>query len=207
MKAWHGGQTTFLALEKEGKRKEVFIVDTTNELYEKFKAKFEGVNGECYRVEKADDLGDLMSDILAQKEVKTISIFESPLSQAANLTEKLAKAGFEVHTDNLLATTAHDDAGITEVKWGIAELGTLVQIAPEVDNRLCSTLVPIHLALLKTSSILPELDDMLGTIHSLPQIPGFVGFMSGPSRSSDIERTLEIGVHGPEQVIVILVDE
>lgn len=182
-------------------------MERTNELYDKFKTMFEGVNGECYRVAKTDDLGDLISGILIQKEVKTLSIFESPLSQAANLKDKLGKAGFEVHTDNLLYTTAHDDAGITEVKWGIAELGTLVQIAPEVDNRLCSTLVPIHLALLKTSSILPELDDMLETLHSLPQIPGFVGFMSGPSRSSDIERTLEIGVHGPEQVIVILVDE
>ncbi|KUO64868.1 MAG: hypothetical protein APF84_18870 [Gracilibacter sp. BRH_c7a] len=182
-------------------------MDITNNLYEKFKEKFEGVNGECHRVSTMESLADLMSDILTQKGVKTLSIFESPLSQASNLKEKLSGAGFEVHTDDLLSSTAHDDAGITEVKWGIAELGTLVQIAPEVDNRLCSTLVPIHIALLKTSSVLPELDDMLETIHSLPQIPGFVGFMSGPSRSSDIERILEIGVHGPEQVIAILVDE
>ena len=179
----------------------------TNELYEKFKLKFEGVNGECYRVAQVQELGDLMIDILTKKEIKTVSLFESALSQVANIKDKLECAGFEVHTDNLISTTPHDDIGITEVNWGIAELGTLVQIAPEVDNRLCSTLVPIHLALLKTSSILPELDDMLATIHSLSPIPGFVGFMSGPSRSSDIERTLEIGVHGPKQVIAILVDE
>lgn len=178
-----------------------------DELYQQFKAKFEGVNGECYRVDSIDRLGDFMVDILIQKGIKTLSVYESPLSEAANLKEKLTQAGIEVHTDNLLETTATDDAGITEVNWGIAELGTLVQTAPEVDNRLCSTLVPIHIALLKTSSIVDELDDMLSIIHSLPEIPGFVGFITGPSRSSDIERTLEIGVHGPKQVLAFLIDE
>ncbi len=129
------------------------------------------------------------------------------MSHSAKLKEKLTAAGFVVHTEDLFTATSQDDVGISEVNWGIAELGTLVQIAPEVDNRLCSTLVPIHIALLRTSAIVPELDDMLDTIHSLPQIPGFVGFITGPSRSSDIERILEIGVHGPEQVIVIVIDE
>ena len=179
----------------------------TDELYERFKAKFEGVNGECYRVDNTEQLGDFMVEILTQKGIKTLSVYESPLSEAANLKEKFTQAGIEVHTDNLLETTAADDAGITEVNWGIAELGTLVQIAPEVDNRLCSTLIPIHIALLKTSLIVAELDDALSIIHSLPEIPEFVGFMTGPSRSSDIERTLAIGVHGPKEVIAILVDE
>lgn len=179
----------------------------TDELYEQFKAKFEGVSGECYRLDNIDRLGDFIMDILVQKGIKTLSIFESPLTKSANLKEKFSQAGIEVHTDNLLESTAVDDAGITEVNWGIAELGTLVQAAPEVDNRLCSTLIPIHIALLKTSAIVSELDDMLSIISDLPQIPGFVGFMTGPSRSSDIERTLAIGVHGPKEVIAILVDE
>lgn len=182
-------------------------MEKVNALYEKFKGKFEGVNGECYRVTKAEEMGDLIINLLAGKGAKTIALYESPLSQSSRLKDRLKAAGFEVHTDNLFQATSRDDVGITEVNWGIAELGTLVQIAPEVDNRLCSTLVPIHLALLKTSAIIPDLDDMLNTISGLPQIPGFVGFITGPSRSSDIERILEIGVHGPEQVIVILVDQ
>jgi L-lactate dehydrogenase complex protein LldG len=178
-----------------------------NDLYGAFKEKFEGVNGECYRVAKVEEIGDLMINILEGKAAKTISLNESPLSHSAQLKEKLTSAGFVVHTEDLFTATSQDDVGISEVNWGIAELGTLVQIAPEVDNRLCSTLVPIHIALLKTSAIIPELDDMLDTIHKLPQIPGFIGFITGPSRSSDIERILEIGVHGPEQAIVIVVDE
>lgn len=182
-------------------------MEKNNQLYERFKKQIEGVDAECYRVAEAGEISDLLTGIFQSKGVKTISLYESPLAQAGKIQEKLTAAGFEVHTDGLLEATAQDDAGITEVNWGIAELGTLVQIAPEVDNRLCSTLVPIHVALLKTTAILPELDDMLAAIHNLPQIPEFVGFITGPSRSSDIERILEIGVHGPKQVIVIFVDE
>lgn len=182
-------------------------MENINQLYERFKTQIEGVNAECYRVTEAGEISDLLAGILQSKGVKTISLYESPLTQAGQLKDKLTAAGFEVHTGDLLDATAQDDAGITEVNWGIAELGTLVQVAPEVDNRLCSTLVPIHVALLKTSAIVPELDDMLATIQNLPQIPEFVGFITGPSRSSDIERILEIGVHGPEQVIAILVDQ
>jgi len=182
-------------------------MENVNTLYEKFKTKYEGVNGECYRVAKMEQIGDLLIQIIGAKGAKSISLFESPLTQAGQIKEKLSQAGFVVHTEDLLKTTEMDDIGITEVNWAIAELGTLVQVAPEVDNRLCSTLVPIHIALLKTTSIVPELDDMLETLHQLPEIPGFVGFMTGPSRSSDIERILEIGVHGPEQALVIMIDE
>lgn len=182
-------------------------MEKLNDLFEKFKRKFEAVNGECFRVARTEELENFLAEILTTKGAKTISLYESPLSQSAGLKQKLTEAGFEVHTEDILTNTEKDDVGITEVNWGIAELGTLVQIAPEVDNRLCSTLVPIHIALLKTSSIVSDLDNMLEILDSLPQIPGFVGFITGPSRSSDIERILEIGVHGPEQVIAILVDE
>jgi len=187
-------------------KNEVAYMDI-NELYKEFREKFEAVSGECYRVEKVADIGELLVNILNSKNCKSISLHESPLSHAAGLIAKLSEAGFEVHTDDLLNRTKTDDVGITEVNWGIAELGTLVQIAPEVDNRLCSTLVPIHVALLKTKNLVPDLDSILDIIHDLPQIPGFVGFITGPSRSSDIERILAIGVHGPKQVIAILVDE
>ena len=178
-----------------------------NELYEKFKEKFEANNGECYRVGRIAEIKENLINILSSKNCKNISLYESPLSRTAGLVTELIGAGLEVHTDDLLHNTKTDDVGITEVNWGIAELGTLVQIAPEVDNRLCSTLVPIHVALLKTENLIPDLDSMLDVIDNLPQIPGFVGFITGPSRSSDIERILEIGVHGPKQVIAILVDE
>lgn len=178
-----------------------------SELNEKFKAKFEAVNGKCYHVAKVEEIGNTLLKVLASKGAKTISLYESPLTQAAQLTEKLIQAGLIVHTQDLNKHTTSDDVGITEMNWGIAELGTLVQIAPEVDKRLCSTLVPIHIALLRTDCILPDADDVLDILDKLPQIPGFVGFVTGPSRSSDIERILEIGVHGPEQVILILVDE
>ncbi len=182
-------------------------MDRINEFYDLFKARYEAVNGECYRAASTEDIADLIVNVLAGKGAKTISLCESVLSQKAELNTRLTEAGFVVHTDDLFKNTIVDDVGISEVNWGVAELGSLVQIAPEVDKRLCSTLVPIHVALLRTTAILPGLDDVMEALDKLPQIPGFVGFVTGPSRSSDIERILEIGVHGPKQAIAILVDD
>ncbi len=81
-----------------------------------------------------------------------------------------------------------------------------MQTGQEIDNRICSTLVPIHVALIKTANLLPELDNVIDLIDEMPQIPSFIGLITGPSRSSDIERILAIGVHGPKQVIAIFID-
>lgn len=182
-------------------------MEPVNQLAGKFAEKLAKADGECFLAPGPEEAGKQLINLLKSKGVRTVALYESPLSSALNLRERLTESGVEVHTDHLLPATSHDDVGITEANWGIAELGTLVQIAPEVDHRLCSTLVPIHIALLRTSKILPGLDDILGTLTDLPQMPGFVGFITGPSRSSDIERILEIGVHGPKEVIVILVED
>lgn len=177
-----------------------------NELYEGFKAKFNAVSGECYRVESINEVAPLLNKVLQEKNAKTISLYETSLSKEANLLEALIKADFIVHTEKLKESAKTDDVGITEIQWGIAELGTLVQTGQEVDNRICSTLVPIHIALIKTDNLVPELDDVIDLIDQMPQVPGFIGLITGPSRSSDIERILAIGVHGPKQVVAIFID-
>lgn len=177
-----------------------------NELYEGFKTKFNAVSGECYRVENINEVAPLLINVLQEKKAKTISLYETSLSKEANLVEAFNQADFTVHTEKLKEAAKTDDVGITEIQWGIAELGTLVQTGQEIDNRICSTLVPIHIALIKTANLLPELDNVIDLIDEMPQIPSFIGLITGPSRSSDIERILAIGVHGPKQVIAVFID-
>jgi L-lactate dehydrogenase complex protein LldG len=95
--------------------------------------------------------------------------------------------------------------GISQMDWAIAGTGTLVQDATTIENRLVSTLPPIHIALLGTDRIL---EDMGGVLERLrPDQINYISFITGPSRTADIERVLTIGVHGPERLIVIVVDE
>ena len=184
-------------------------INRTTELYEKFRTKLEAVSGECYRVKTAKEAGELVSKVLKQKGVQNVALLNASISQKGNFANQLGEAGIAVKTDHFRKVTPDAQAGISQVNYAIAELGTLVQADADanVDQRLCSTLVPIHVALVATSQLIPTLMEAMATLHRLPQIPGFVGFITGPSRTSDIERVLTIGVHGPKQLVVVFVDE
>lgn len=177
------------------------------DLYGRFKEKLNAMAGECYRVKTAEETAPLLVRLLQEKKVQTIALVESPLTRRGHVAAALQKAGLEVKTDHYREVTPEADAGITELEWGIAELGTLVQIGTDVDQRLASMLPPLHIALTQTSKLVPSLMEALGVIHNLSEIPGFVGFITGPSRTADIERVLTIGVHGPSQFVAVFVDE
>lgn len=90
--------------------------------------------------------------------------------------------------------------GITAAECAIAESGTLV-IPGDHDRPLTASLLPeTHLAILRSSDILPRLPEALQRQEKLKS-PVTV-LVSGPSRTADIEMTLTIGVHGPRQMVV-----
>ncbi len=108
---------------------------------------------------------------------------------------------FEVNRE--LAASAK--VGISQVDWAIANTGTLVQDAAPVEQRLVSTLPVIHIALVRSDRLVPDLPAVLAKIH--PSQTNYISFITGPSRTADIERVLTIGVHGPEKLIIVFFDE
>jgi L-lactate dehydrogenase complex protein LldG len=95
--------------------------------------------------------------------------------------------------------------GITQMEWGIANTGTLVQDATAVEQRLASALSWIHIALVATDRILADMPSVMTKIH--PNQCGYIAMISAPSKTADIERVLAIGVHGPERLVIVCVDE
>jgi iron-sulfur cluster protein len=104
------------------------------------------------------------------------------------------------------------DMGISGANIAIANSGTLVLLTNEGNGRLVTTLPPIHVALVGVEKIVPSLDEATEILKLLaPSATGqkmsvYVSFTTGPSRSADIELSLSIGVHGPKEVHVVLVD-
>jgi L-lactate dehydrogenase complex protein LldG len=94
--------------------------------------------------------------------------------------------------------------GISQLDWAIANTGTLVQDAACVDQRLVSTLPLIHIALIRSDRLLPDLPSVLAKIR--PEQTNYISFITGASRTADIERVLTIGVHGPEKLIIVFYD-
>ena len=71
--------------------------------------------------------------------------------------------------------------------------------------RLVSLVPPLHIALLPTERLLGTMADSLAAVHTNGPAPT-ITFITGPSRTADIELTLVVGVHGPRELHVVLVE-
>jgi L-lactate dehydrogenase complex protein LldG len=96
------------------------------------------------------------------------------------------------------------EVGITNAQAGIAETGTLVLDSSCERNRLVSVVPPVHIAILRASRIYATLADVLAMLQSGKELSPAITFITGPSRTADIELTLTIGVHGPQELYVII---
>ena len=99
---------------------------------------------------------------------------------------------------------SYEEAAFTveHVDGAIAETGSLVCTSAN-RRALQSSLLPSHhVAIVKADTIFETLDDFFGSLTNSP--PTNITLISGPSRTADIELTLTIGVHGPEQVTIIV---
>ena len=95
------------------------------------------------------------------------------------------------------------DLGITSAQWAIAETGTLVLESEKESHRLTSLVPPVHLCILKASRIRQTLGEILELTGK--DMSRTITFITGASRTSDIELTLAIGVHGPGELHVIVI--
>ncbi|HMK43115.1 MAG TPA: lactate utilization protein [Dissulfurispiraceae bacterium] len=102
-------------------------------------------------------------------------------------------------------TAKQAKVGVTQMDWGVANTGTLAQDSTKVDQRLASALPWIHVMLLPSTNIVADLPALFSKVD--PKKSNYIALITGPSKTADIERVLAIGVHGPERVVIVCVDE
>jgi len=103
------------------------------------------------------------------------------------------------------AARGDDLVGITGAFCGIAETGTLMLLSGEPTPATVSLLPETHIALLPVKRLVARMEDawsLLRREHHAP--PRAVNFVSGPSRTADIEQTVTLGAHGPYRVLIVL---
>ncbi len=98
------------------------------------------------------------------------------------------------------------DGSVTDVLAGIAHTGSLVLWPSRAEPRLMSLVPPVHFAVLQKSRIYNTFLEVIRVQDWRDPMPTNVVLISGPSKTADIEQTLVYGVHGPRQLIVILID-
>lgn len=97
---------------------------------------------------------------------------------------------------------------LTYADWGIAETGTIVLDSTSEDIRIGTMLAETHVAVLPASKICPDamaLEKEMNALQKTP--PRYMAFITGPSRTADIERVLTIGVHGPGELHLLIMED
>jgi L-lactate dehydrogenase complex protein LldG len=201
-------------------------------LVETFTQRAEDVSAVVRRVASLDAALDYVVDLCAAKEACQwlLAGCEGPLStQADNLcvtaaSKTIAAPGLSDDLRVRLDRRCRDkgihltarglrehlggiDAGLTFAEAGIAETGTLVIDSSDEEIRLATMISEIHVAILPASRILASADDLALSLGEAMARPGnFTAFITGASRTADIERVLAIGVHGPLALHILILD-
>jgi L-lactate dehydrogenase complex protein LldG len=114
----------------------------------------------------------------------------------------------EVRTDGGYAVNDLEscDAGLTECEALVAQTGSVLVSAPGAGGRALSVLPPHHVVLARRSQMVPDLGAALQHMQEKfkGKFPSFFSFISGPSRTGDIERILVLGAHGPKKLTILL---
>jgi L-lactate dehydrogenase complex protein LldG len=101
------------------------------------------------------------------------------------------------------------DAAITDCEYLVARTGTAVLSAAQPSGRALPVYAPVHIMIAYTHQLVFDLKDAFNKLKDKygNELPSSVSFATGPSRTADIEKTLVVGIHGPKEVYVFLVDE
>lgn len=137
----------------------------------------------------------------------SVLVPQSQSMQRAGVAGKLQDAGLEL-LEVARPQAADAAAGVTSACFAIADTGSLVLESTPEDVRLASTLPTRHFVLLDKRKVVA---DGLAAVEPLRRMHeasprNYIAYITGPSRTADIERVLTIGVHGPKELYVLLLD-
>lgn len=189
---------------------------SADELAERFAAELTAVGGAFQRVARAD-LTNFIVQMLREREATELLAWRADQLPAPEVVIGLRTAGVTVRDGELprdesraagLADLSRLTVGLTGAEAALAETGTLALFAGPGRPRLASMSVRTHLALITPEQLYPSLAVWLATRRELRddlRARAALTFITGPSRTADIEMTLTVGVHGPAEVLVVLI--
>lgn len=165
-----------------------------------FEEKSRGMLCTVHRVKSEVDAAKACADYLAEQNLQgTVAIWPA-----------LKHLDWSVlnHESRLGAPTGEDLIGISAVACAVAETGTLV-FASKADEPASTHLLPeTHIAVVHESQVVHTMEDAFQCLREQGRVmPRALNFVSGPSRTADIEQTIVLGAHGPYRVHLILVGQ
>lgn len=189
--------------------KQAFPTENVGEhLFAEFEKRASAASTEIFRVKTAIEAQEIVANLAKFTNAKKVVTVDSPLQSAAGINQQLQSMGITVYTDvaDIAEHAESSDIGISSVEFGIAESGSVCMDGYSFESRLVSMLPPIHIVFMNSNNVVLGITEAFEIISKVYD-RGYVSFITGPSRTADIERVLTIGVHGPKRFILIAIDE
>ena len=187
----------------------VFSVSPDDEIYKPikpdpiscFKKELEAINGQCELSETLDELFVQLKKILIDRDINTI------FCRDRQIGTYLTKYG-------IAFTASQDDfeymkAAVTSCEFLIARTGSVVVSSAGESGRQLLSYPPVHIVLAGTNQLVAYPADGYDALQKkyAEHLPSQITTITGPSRTSDIEKTLVLGAHGPKEFIVLLCND
>jgi len=188
----------------------------------RFRTEFERIAGVFHRVGRLEDVPGVVRAIAAEKGARSVLSWH-PDALGLDLRQSLGREGLSITVAPDLdpdaearqshrTEAAKAEIGVTGADWALAETGTLILVSGRGRPRSTSLLPATHVAVFDRHRLLESLEQvgtMLEALHADParcMSGAVINFITGPSRTADIELTLTRGVHGPKDVHAIFVE-
>lgn len=175
-----------------------------SERIDRFCQEVRALGAEVVRVETQKQLAKALQSLLTSLNPKSILLWDQTVFQGWQIGSVLDqwKQCIVNPLENQLEAL-HADIGITTVDFAIADTGTLVLCTNPLKSRGVSLFPIHHIAIVDADQIRTRMGEVLAELKEM-KAPSSVHFITGPSRSSDIENDLSIGVHGPAALHILL---
>lgn len=168
---------------------------TEGDLAEAFAKKLSAQQTDVRMLDSMRDVPDAIADILRGRNMAA-EIRIAPDSELATL----ALPNVEVRRE----PPGQFDAAVTFASFAIAETGTLAYASGKGNPASWHFRPLLEIAIVRAGTVVGELEDVLAALKAKGSMPATLNLVSGPSRTGDIEQTMELGAHGPKSLAVLV---
>lgn len=171
-----------------------------------------------HRSENPDAAVSYVTQLAQSIDARLVLRSDEDVFSSLDLDTQLGEAGIitglaarheELDEEGLRRALSQADMCVTGADWAIAETGS-VAVQPRTGlSRLVSLTPQVHVALVRPSDVVPDLESFFKTqkrLYHEGSWPPYTNLITGPSRTADIEQTIVIGVHGPREVHMVILE-
>ena len=170
---------------------------------ELFLSELKKLSGVSQRLSHAG-VADALKALVTEQDIQKATVWDTLFLKQLGIADFLSSLGVEFVSPNANKhEMAHCDLGITEADYILPETGTLVLRSSAEKPRAVSLVPRIHLAIVTPSALRADMHQVFAEAKN----SHYLVFITGPSRTADIELTVTLGVHGPKNLYVWMMEQ